>query len=99
MQGVSGSSPLGSIQEALSLTGFFCMCRNSGRWSDAPCCTQIWPLGARFGASLLTPKTAEALAIWTLMDTRHALIVDCKLTQAIGTGERDAAKAKSSPKE
>jgi hypothetical protein len=27
------------------------------------------------------------------MDNRHALIVDCKLTQATGTGERDAAKA------
>ena len=28
-----------------------------------------------------------------LMDNRHALIVDCKVTQATGTGERDAAKA------
>jgi len=28
-----------------------------------------------------------------LMDNRHALIVDCRLTQAVGTGERDAAKA------
>ena len=27
-----------------------------------------------------------------LMDNRHALIVDCKVTQASGTGERDAAK-------
>ena len=27
------------------------------------------------------------------MDNRHALIVDCRLTQAVGTGERDAAKA------
>jgi hypothetical protein len=27
-----------------------------------------------------------------LMDNRHALIVDCKVTQAVGTGERDAAK-------
>ena len=27
-----------------------------------------------------------------LMDNRHALIVDCRLTQAVGTGERDAAK-------
>ena len=27
------------------------------------------------------------------MDNRHALIVDCKVTQATGTGERDAAKA------
>jgi transposase len=27
-----------------------------------------------------------------LMDNRHALIVDCKVTQATGTGERDAAK-------
>jgi hypothetical protein len=26
------------------------------------------------------------------MDNRHALIVDCKVTQATGTGERDAAK-------
>ena len=26
-----------------------------------------------------------------LMDNRHALIVDCKVTQAVGTGERDAA--------
>jgi hypothetical protein len=26
------------------------------------------------------------------MDNRHALIVDCKVTQAVGTGERDAAK-------
>jgi transposase len=28
-----------------------------------------------------------------LMDNRHALIVDCQVTQATGTGERDAAKA------
>lgn len=28
-----------------------------------------------------------------LMDNRHALIVDCKVTQATGTGERDASKA------
>ena len=28
-----------------------------------------------------------------LMDNRHALIVDCKVTQATGTGEQDAAKA------
>jgi transposase len=28
-----------------------------------------------------------------LMDNRHALIVDCKVTKAVGTGERDAAKA------
>lgn len=28
-----------------------------------------------------------------LMDNRYALIVDCKVTQATGTGERDAAKA------
>jgi IS5 family transposase len=28
-----------------------------------------------------------------LMENRHALIVDCKVTQATGTGERDAAKA------
>ncbi len=28
-----------------------------------------------------------------LMDSRHALIVDSKVTQAVGTGERDAAKA------
>ena len=27
-----------------------------------------------------------------LMDNRHALIVDCKVTQATGTGERDAAR-------
>jgi hypothetical protein len=27
------------------------------------------------------------------MDNRHAPIVDCKVTQAVGTGERDAAKA------
>ena len=27
-----------------------------------------------------------------LMDNRHALIVDCRVTQAVGTGERDAAK-------
>lgn len=27
------------------------------------------------------------------MDNRHALIVDCKVTRAVGTGERDAAKA------
>ena len=27
------------------------------------------------------------------MDNRHALIVDCKVPQATGTGERDAAKA------
>jgi len=34
-----------------------------------------------------------------LMENRHALIVDCRITQAVGTGERDAAKTKSSPKE
>jgi hypothetical protein len=28
-----------------------------------------------------------------LMDNRHALIVNCRATQATGTGERDAAKA------
>ena len=28
-----------------------------------------------------------------LMDNRHALIVDCQVTQAVGTGERDAAKS------
>ncbi len=27
-----------------------------------------------------------------LMDNRHALIVDCRVTQATGTGERDSAK-------
>lgn len=27
------------------------------------------------------------------MGNRHALIVDCRVTQAVGTGERDAAKA------
>ena len=27
-----------------------------------------------------------------LMENRHALIVDCTVTQAVGTGERDAAK-------
>jgi hypothetical protein len=27
-----------------------------------------------------------------LMDNRHALIVDCRVTQATGTGERDAAQ-------
>ena len=27
------------------------------------------------------------------MDNRHALIVNCRVTQATGTGERDAAKA------
>ena len=27
------------------------------------------------------------------MDNRNALIVDCQVTQAVGTGERDAAKA------
>jgi hypothetical protein len=26
------------------------------------------------------------------MDNRHALIVDCTVTQAVGTGERDAAQ-------
>jgi hypothetical protein len=29
------------------------------------------------------------------MDNRHALIVDCRVTQATGTEERDAAKAKA----
>ena len=29
------------------------------------------------------------------MDNRHALIVDCKVTQAVGTGERDAAQTKA----
>jgi len=33
------------------------------------------------------------------MDNRHALIVDCKITQATGTGERDAGKTQSSPQE
>ena len=28
-----------------------------------------------------------------LMENRHALIVDCRVIQAVGTGERDAAKA------
>ena len=28
-----------------------------------------------------------------LMDNRHALIVNCRVTQAVGTGERDAAQA------
>ena len=28
-----------------------------------------------------------------LMDNRHALIVDCRVTQAVGTRERDATKA------
>ena len=28
-----------------------------------------------------------------LMDNRHALIVDCQVTQAVGSGERNAAKA------
>ena len=27
------------------------------------------------------------------MDNRHALIVNCRVTQAVGTGERDAAQA------
>jgi len=27
------------------------------------------------------------------MDNRNALIVDCKVTQTTGTGERDAARA------
>jgi hypothetical protein len=27
-----------------------------------------------------------------MMDNRHALVVDCKVTQAVGTGERDAAQ-------
>ena len=27
------------------------------------------------------------------MDNRHALIVDCQVTQAVGTGERDVAKS------
>ena len=31
-----------------------------------------------------------------LMDNRHALIVDCRVIQAVGTGERDAAKAMAS---
>ena len=30
------------------------------------------------------------------MDNRHALIVDCRVIQAVGTGERDAAKAMAS---
>jgi hypothetical protein len=34
-----------------------------------------------------------------LMDNRHDLIVDCRVTQDTGTGERDVAKTKSSPKE
>jgi hypothetical protein len=34
-----------------------------------------------------------------LMDNRHDLVVDCRVTQATGTGERDAAKTQSSPQE
>lgn len=34
-----------------------------------------------------------------LMDNRHDLIVECRVTQATGTGERDAAKTQSSPQE
>ena len=34
-----------------------------------------------------------------LMENRHDLIVDCRVTQASGTGERDAAKTQSSPQE
>ena len=34
-----------------------------------------------------------------LIDNRHPLIVDCKFTQATGTGERDAAMTQSSPQE
>jgi len=30
------------------------------------------------------------------MNNRHALIVDCRVTQAVCTGERDAAKAMAS---
>jgi hypothetical protein len=33
------------------------------------------------------------------MDNRHDLIVDGRVTQATGTGERDAAKTQSSPQE
>jgi hypothetical protein len=39
------------------------------------------------------------VSIEELMDNRHALIVDCRVTQVVGTGERDAAKTKSLPKE
>ncbi len=38
-------------------------------------------------------KTHPALPSYlghVLMDNRHALIVDCRFTQATGTGERDA---------
>jgi len=31
------------------------------------------------------------------MDNRHGLIVDCTVMQAVGTGERDAAKAMAAP--
>ena len=48
--------------------------------------------------ALLARKSNAHLAMpsyrgHVLMDNRHALIVDCKVTQAVGTGERDAAKA------
>jgi hypothetical protein len=36
---------------------------------------------------------------YLLMENRHDLIVDCQVTQATGTGERDAAKTQSSPQE
>jgi hypothetical protein len=48
--------------------------------------------------ALLARKSKAHLALpsyreHVLMDNRHALIVNCKVTKAVSTGERDAAKA------
>lgn len=55
-------------------------------------------VAASSSAALLCRKSKAHSALPSyrgpvLMDNRHALIVDCRLTQVVGTGERDAAKA------
>ena len=44
-------------------------------------------------SSATRPTAPAVIRGHVLMDNRHALIVDCRVTQATGTGERDAAKA------
>ena len=48
--------------------------------------------------ALLAPRSIAQQSLPSLrgyvsMNNRHALIVDCKITQAVGSGEMDAAKA------
>jgi hypothetical protein len=45
------------------------------------------------GLQVQRPPNTAQLSGHVHMDNRHALIVDCQVTQATGIGERDAAKA------